>query len=256
MAMPTSTIESLPIPEESKEFLRDYLVHLKKTFHPNPDGIILFGSAARGDFVPGRSNLNLFLVFEEISFASLQQGGVLHKKWGKQLIVPPLLLTHRELPESCRVFPLEYHLIKESHKLLEGRDPFHELHVSLDHLGRYCEKEVTSNLLQIRQRFVEGEGRPDATQTILLLSITSLIPALRGILCLLKQSSFGPDMEILDRFSKVLHYDVTGLAEALKMKRGLTSPGGLEWVKVYERYLLTLTGLLRVLHSLRREGRI
>lgn len=254
--MPMSTFESLSIPEESKECLREYLRHMKKTFLPNPEGIILFGSAARGDFVPGRSNLNLFLVFEKVSVSLLQQGGVLHKKWGRQLIVPPLILTHRELFESCRVFPLEYYLIKESHMLLEGRDPFPELHVSLEHLGQYCEKEISSNLLQIRQRFMEGEGRPEAVQTILLLSITSLVPALRGILRLLKQPSLGTDLEILERFSKVLHYDVAGLAEALKMKRGLSSPGVLEWVKVYDRYLSSLTDLLSLLHSLILEKRI
>jgi predicted nucleotidyltransferase len=254
--MAITTIESLMIPEESKEFLQEYLRRLKQALRQNVEGIVLFGSVARGDFVATRSNLNVFVLCREVSGTVLREAGTVQKKWGRQLIVPPLMMTREELEQSCEIFPLEYLLIKESHILLEGRDPFPELHVSLDHLGHYCEKEVMSNFIQIRQRFLEGEARPEVVQAILILSITSLLPVLRGILRLLKQSSQGKDLEILDRCSPVLAYEMGGLSEALKIKRGLSSPGALEWLKVFERYLLALDGLRERVQALRREGRL
>jgi hypothetical protein len=63
-------------------------------------------------------------------------------------------------------------------------------------------------------------------------------------------------LEILDRCSPVLAYEMGGLSEALKIKRGLSSPGALEWIKVFERYLLALDGLRERVQAFRREGRI
>jgi len=252
MAIPP--LDSVSLPEETREQFQEYLRAVHKTFQRNLEAVILYGSAVRGDFIQGRSNLNLLLLVGALSVPVIRQAGALHAKGGKHHIVPPLLMTLEELQRSCSMYPLEFFLIQECHLLLEGRDPFPELHIPLEHLGWHCEREINSHVIQVRQRLIEGEARSDAVQSIILLSITSLLPLLRGLLRVLNHSSRGTDMEVLERLPQVLPYHSTGLLDALKLKRGLRGPGGLEWFKVYEHYLNALTELTECLQDLRAKG--
>ncbi|MGD9852141.1 MAG: hypothetical protein AB7T38_12810 [Nitrospirales bacterium] len=252
--MAKSPLESLSVPEESREQFQAYLRDLEKTFQRNVEAVILYGSAARGDFIEGRSNWNLLVLVRSLSVNVIQEAGKLHVKGEKHRIVPPLLMTLDELQQSCSVYPLELLLIKESHVLLEGRDPFPDLKISMDHLGWHCEREIRSHAIQVRQRLIEGEARPEAVQSIMILSITALLPFLRGILRVLNHSSQGTDLEILERLPHVLRYQSPGLIDALKLKRGLRGPGALEWLKVYEQYLDALTELIACVRKVRAEG--
>lgn len=254
--MAKSPLESLSIPEESREHFQSYLRDLEKTFQRNVEAVILYGSAARGDFIEGRSNWNLLVLVRSLSVTVIQEAGKLHAKGEKHRIVPPLLMTLDELHQSCSVYPLELLLIKEHHVLLEGRDPFPDLKISLEHLGWHCEREIRSHVIQVRQRLIEGEARLEAVQSIIILSITALLPFLRGMLRVLDHSSQGTDMEILDRLPPVLHFQSTGLLDALKLKRGLRGPGALEWFKVYGQYLDALTELIACVQKLRAEGHL
>ena len=65
--MPTPTLHSLDLPEDVRETLEKYLTQLKKAWHSDLEGALLFGSAARGDFITGRSNINILVLVRRIS---------------------------------------------------------------------------------------------------------------------------------------------------------------------------------------------
>ena len=57
---------------------------------------VLYGSAARGDFVPGRSNINLMLVLDELNPATLRSLSRAFTGWRKKTPEPPLVLSRAE----------------------------------------------------------------------------------------------------------------------------------------------------------------
>lgn len=254
--MPTPTLHSLDLPEEVRETLEKYLRQLQKDWHSDLESILLFGSAARGDFIPGRSNINLLVMVPHLSVDVLQRAGHLHRQWGKYQIVAPLMFTQDELYRSCHLFPLEYLQMQDTHVLLAGRDPFAAWQIEEKRLGWQCEQELMANLFRLRQRFVEGEGRVEAIQALLILSITAVLPCLRGLFRVLGQTSKGKDVQILERLPQTLGFESTVLFEVLHMKRGMSSPGSLEWPKVYERYLQNLESLCIRVRTLQQEGRL
>ena len=247
-------IDTLDLSDEMKETLERYLTGLQKTWRDELEGILLFGSVARGDFVADRSNINLLVMFRQISVSLLQSGKKLHQQWGKHHIIAPLMMTQNDMRQSCQLFPLEFLQMKDHHVLLLGQNPFDHLQIGEESLARQCEQELMSNLLRVRQRFVEGEGRQEAIQALLILSITSVIPCLRGILHVVGQSSQGTDKQILDRLPLGIQFDPNVMFEVLNMKRGTTSPGSLEWIKVYERYLENLGSLVEHIGNIRQTG--
>jgi hypothetical protein len=108
----------------------------------------------------------------------------------------------------------------------------------------------------VRQRFIEGAGRIEAIQALLILSITAVLPCIRGLFHLLGQAAKGKDVEILEYLPVTFQFDPTTFVEVLHIKRGLSSPGSLEWRKVYDRYLQNLELFLNRVQEIRQEGRL
>lgn len=85
------------LPFDVRETLRSYLTDVTALFGPTLEAVILYGSAARGDYIPGRSNINLLLLLAKHDIGVLQRYGKEHRRWSKEHIVVPLFLTEEEL---------------------------------------------------------------------------------------------------------------------------------------------------------------
>ena len=254
MSFPLS--HSLDLPEEVQDLLTRYVAQINEDWSTDLGGLLLFGSAARGDFITGRSNLNMLLLVRCLSVDLLQRAGQLHREWGKHQIVAPLLMTEDDLGRSGRLFPLEFLQMNQHHVVLAGHDPFVEFHIDRDRLAWQCEQELMANLLRLRQRFIEGAGQIEAIQALLILSITAVLPCIRGLLYIMEQPSKGKDIEILEGLPTTFQFDSTTFLEILKIKRGLSSPGSLEWRNVYSRYLQNLEIFSKRIQEIRQEGRL
>ena len=244
------------IAEEVRQTLKSYLIQLRKQLGTHLEAIIVYGSLARGEFVVGRSNINILLVVKECSRHILTSCGTLQRRWAKEGIVAPLLVTEEDLKQSFDLFPLEYGEIKEHHVLLEGQDPFLTCQINYGNLRVQCEQEIRGNLLRVRQRFIEGWARPEAIQALLPISFTALLPCLRSVLRLLGHPSNGSTGDTLDRLSGAIQFDQTVLQEVFNMKRGMSSPGVHELPYLYERYLQTMYDLVCRVEALKVEGRL
>ena len=243
--------------EDTHDPLRGFLRFIKKQKDLKFEAILVYGSAARGEFLQGYSNINVLIVLEHVTQPVLQQWSGIHKQWAREKFVAPLFLTQNDLQQSSDVFPLEFLDIKECHVLLEGRNPFPELHVDPKHLFLQCRQEAHANLLRVRQCYVEGWGRIEAIQTLLPLSLTSLLPCLRGLCRLLDRPSNMKSPEVLEELQSMLDVDPSVFLEVWRLKRGLSTPGKHELPKLLERYLAGLGQLADKIDSMKQEpGRL
>ncbi|MEK7293719.1 MAG: hypothetical protein AAB049_01970 [Nitrospirota bacterium] len=242
------------IPETVRETLRSYLAQVQKLFGDALEAVILYGSAAGGEYLPGKSNINLLILLARQDTELLKQYAALHKRWQKEQIVVPLFLTAAELKSSLGLFPLEYLEIQEQHVLLAGRDPFPELRTDLKHLRLQCEQELRGNLLRLRQRFVEGGASTEAITILLPLSFTALMPCLRGLLRakerLVERSAEG----VLQAVEKEFGIDTAAFHDVLNLKRGIISPGPAEAPRLFDRYSAALQALIEKTASVKREA--
>jgi predicted nucleotidyltransferase len=238
------------IQDTVRETLRPYLAQVQKLFGSALEAVILYGSAAGGEYVPGKSNINLLILLAKQDTELLEQYAALHKRWQKEQIVVPLFLTASELKSSLELFPLEYLEIQEQHVLLAGRDPFPELRIDGRNLRLQCEQELRGNLLRLRQRFVEGGAGTEAITILLPLSLTSLMPCLRGLLRAKERPIERSADRVLQAVEKEFGIDATAFYDVLKLKRGIISPGPAEAPRLFERYVTALQTLIeRTSHS-------
>ncbi|MGQ0694276.1 MAG: hypothetical protein ACT4OL_01715, partial [Nitrospiraceae bacterium] len=164
------TIDGLP--EETQQLLRSYVKDVAQVFGNQVESVLLYGSAVRGEFLPGRSNLNLLLFVSSCDVAVLKKYYSLHKRWSKEQLVVPLFLTAADLQSAAFVFPVEYQDIYEWHRVLWGQDPLVGFKVDTRHLTSEVLQALRGNLLRVRQRLVEGGSTEEAMTILLPLSIT------------------------------------------------------------------------------------
>jgi hypothetical protein len=242
------------LPDDTQKLLQTYVKQVKGRFGERLEGMLLYGSAVRGEFIPGRSNLNIILLVSSYDSAVLKQYSALHRQWSKEQIVVPLFLTEEELHMSAAVFPLEFLEIQEQHRVLGGRDPFIGFHVKTDRLREAVVQGLTSNVFRLRQRYVEGGGTDDATLILLPLSITSTLPLLRGVQRILGRPVLSHSEAVIKDVAEQLKLDLQGLLEAWLLKRGQISPGPHEVPRLFDRYLQAATLLARAVEQQLQSG--
>lgn len=246
------TIDGLP--DETQQLLRSYVKDVVQVYGNQLEGVLLYGSAVRGEFLPGRSNLNLLLFVSSYDVAVLKKYSGIHKRWNKEQIVVPLFLTKDDLQSASLVFPLEYLDILECHRVLWGQDPFVGFKVDTRHLASEVLQGLRGNLLRVRQRFVEGGGTEEAVTILLPLSITALLPVLRGAQRLLGRPVLSHGEPLLKDIEAQCAIDLSGLRDALLLKRGQISPGQKEVPRLMDRYLENLTRLVTTLEGQIERG--
>lgn len=237
------------LPDEYQQHLRAYVKDVQRVYGGALDGVLLYGSAVGGEFLPGRSNLNIVLVVTSTKADVLKKYSGLHRRWAKEQIVVPLFVTQADLPAMALVFPLEYLEIQEQHRLLAGQDPFVGFTVDQRHLLPEVLQSLRGNLLRVRQRFIEAGGTEEAITILLPLSLTAILPCLRGAQRLLKRPVLFHGEPLLKDFETLLSIDLSGLRDAWLLKRGQISPGQKEVPRLMERYLESLEQLVRAVET-------
>lgn len=241
MAMTERIIEGLP--EQTQKLLQAYSKDVKGAFGDELEGLLLYGSAVRGEFLPGRSNLNLLFVVTGYDAAILKRYASVHQRWSKEGIIVPLFLTDQEIHSSSGLFPLEFLEIQEHHRVLGGRDPFVGFHVDARRVGDAVVQGLAGHALRLRQRFAEAGGANDAVTILLPLAVTSTIPLLRGIERMRGWPVLTQSDAVIKDVGDRLQTDVQGIHDALMLKRGVISPGPAEIPNAFDRYLKAVTML-------------
>lgn len=232
------------LPDGTEKLLKSYVKDVAKVYGNELESVILYGSAVRGEFLPGLSNLNVLLILSSYDLSVLKKYDGLHKRWSKEQVVVPLFLTRPDLESASTAFPLEYQDIRDCHRVLWGQDPFVGLKIDSRYLAAEVVQGLRGNLFRLRQRLVEGRNTEEAITILLPLSITALLPVLRGLQRLLGRPVMMHGEPLLKDIESHLEIDLAGLRDALALKRGNISPGQKEIPRLMDRYLECLTRLV------------
>jgi predicted nucleotidyltransferase len=165
-----------------------------------PASAILYGSAARGDYIEKTSDLNLILVLEDLSPARLDAVAPAVRHWMKRGHPAPRLFSPALIRASADVFPIEFLDIREAHVVLHGRDPFAGLEIRPDHLRLQCEREIKEKLMLLREGYVAVQGEAGAVRRLLVSSYPAFAALFRGCLRLLGAAVPARNAEVIGAF--------------------------------------------------------
>jgi hypothetical protein len=235
------------LPDETQKLLQVYAKDVKTVFGEQLEGLLIYGSAVRGEYLPGRSNLNLLLVVNRADATTLKRYESVQKRWSNEGVITPLFLTEQEIRTYSTLFPLEFLEIQEYHRVLGGRDPFVGFHVDMGKVGDAVRHGLVGHVVRLRQRFAEANGANDAVPILLPLALTSTVPLLRGIQRLRGWPVLTQSDAVIKDVADRLQVDLQGFHDVLLLKRGIISPGPSEVPHLFDRYLVAATTLAEVM---------
>lgn len=137
--------------------------------------LVLYGGAAKGEYVPGRSDLNLMIVVRDASSSVLDLAAPVLRRGEALLGIEPFLLSEEDLRNSTDVFPGKFLDIQRHHRVLLGQDLLTGLVISREHLRLRCEQELRNLVLRLRQIYLRYSQRPEQLADVLVGSLTSLL---------------------------------------------------------------------------------
>jgi Nucleotidyltransferase domain len=202
----------------AEEKINEFVSRLKQAAGDNVLSVVLYGSAAEGEFHPEYSDLNLLCVLKDTSFGALSKIAGAVDWWRKRKHHPPLVLAPQELKDTADVFSIEFVDMKQRHRVLYGEDVLHNLDVPM-HLHRsQLEYELREKLFLLRQHIlVAGSGEKDLWE-VMLNSLTSFTTLFRHALIELGEQGRKHSREAVEELALRLNFDSSAFVQLMDVR--------------------------------------
>jgi len=146
--------------------------------------IILYGSGARGEYVPKKSDINLLIVLSDNGIERLGDATDAVAKWRKRNVRVPLVMTRGYIESSLDAFPLEFFNIKSAYQVIHGEDILKDVVIQKEDLRLQCERELKAKLLLLRESFLEANNKSHLLRELVAQSLSAFISIFKALLYL------------------------------------------------------------------------
>ena len=167
-----------------QEALNSLVSDLRSTHGDNLASVVLYGSAAAGDYVELRSDYNLLIALNRITPEDLRQAQAPMREWRRLGHPLPVYFTVEELSDAADVFPIEFHQMANARIVLFGKDPFEFVKLSNIHLRHQAEYELRSKLIQLRRLYIPASVSIEKLCDLMTESLSSFASLFRAVLIL------------------------------------------------------------------------
>lgn len=192
---------------------------LQKAFGADLLSIILYGSGAGGNYVPGKSDLNFLIVLKDTGVDNLDRCLEAEASWRKKKAVF-VLMSKDFINSSIDSFPVEFLNMKFNHILVFGEDVLGSLTFEPQYLRLQTERELKGKLFHLQQGFLEGGGKEKALQELIKLSLGAFIPLFKTLLFVKKLEIPQGRREVAKALSSVFPVDAGVFLKCIDIKEG------------------------------------
>ena len=161
-----------------------FLDDLKTTHGKNLASVILYGSAAAGDFIPQSSDYNLLIALHQITPKDLRNSHAVMREWTRLGFHVPVYFTVDELQTAADVFPIEFHNMERARKVLYGTDVLANIDISDEFLRHQTEYELRSKLIRLRRAYIPASVSVTGLLNLMAESLASFASLFRAVLLL------------------------------------------------------------------------
>jgi hypothetical protein len=232
----------------SEEKLTEFVRRLREAAGDNLQSVLLYGSAARGDYQADQSDLNLLCVLGSVKAGDLSRIAPVVRWWSGPLREPPpQFFTREELRDSADVFAIELVDITESHKVLFGSDPVAGIEVPMNLHRVEVEHDLRTLLQRLRAHFLRFSENEAELRAVYAKSVSGLTVLLRHVLI-----AFGEDPPAAKSAVYRRIEELTGAAaQAFEVGGAFRSDHpGAEVARAFGKYLEAVEAVVQALDAI------
>ncbi|MCH8055558.1 MAG: hypothetical protein IH857_05325 [Deltaproteobacteria bacterium] len=238
------------LPPKFEKRLSEFVKTVRDLLGDDLRSVILYGSAVRGEFDTRRSNLNLLVILNQVDYRHLALLASYTRKWRRQRIATPLVLSPHYVSTALDAYPLEFIDMQLDRRVLFGEDALKDINPPRQAIRRQCEQEARGKLLHLREILLETDLKPRWLRQTMVLSVQSFIRIGRHILLLQGEEPKHHSQEVIEALRRVTDLPLRGLEAAWKIKSGTIKPSRREIAGLFETYLNDAMALTRYIDEL------
>ena len=217
--------------------INEFISRLRAAAGENLLSVILYGSAADGEFHPEFSNLNLLCILRETSFATLIALAPVVEWWTGQKQHAPLMLTREELDRSTDVFSIEFLDMQQRHRVLFGEDVLKGLPIPM-HLHRaQLEYELREKLILLRGRLLLTANNKKQLWELMLVSLSTFTTLFRHALIAIGDTPPKTKRDVIQALAARILFDASAFLQLLDIRERKAETKQFDVTDVFARYL-------------------
>lgn len=195
--------------------LNKLIDRIREVLGPKIVSVLLYGSKAGEENFTGHSDYNLLVILNEIDYT---QFSIMHDAFKKSnLPVVPVFFTEEEINTSKDVFPIDFFEIKDSYKILHGKDIFADMKIEVHNLRHEIEYELRSKILKLRSAYIKTSNANDVS-SLLAASISGVLAVLKNSLRLKNIVPPPKKGDAIEMFAKAFDQETLVFKEIIEIK--------------------------------------
>ena len=238
------------IPDQPQEVFvaltQDYL----KIFGGELVSLIVYGSAAAGSYVKGKSDINLLVVLTPAGINSLDAAFERVKYWRKRKVATPLVMTKEFIETSLDSYPIEFLNMKNSHILVYGENVLENLAFQPADLRLQIEREIKGKIILLTQGYLETAGSARALRQLISNSFTAFISIFNALLYLKQGKAPQIRRETIKEACNLFSLDAAVFELCSDIKESKDKLANKEIINIFKKYLREVEKMCSIVDKL------
>ena len=186
----------------------------------NLKAVVLFGSAARGEYHERHSDLNVLCVLGRAGAEDIE---ALHEAaawWEKKKFSAPQIFTLDELRSSADIFAIELLDMKAHHKMIYGEDFFGELAVPMQLHRLQVERELRTSWVKLRQAILLAPQKDRVLMGLMDASVSTFVTLFRHALSVVGENPPAGRREVVADIARLVGARPDAFLSVLDVREG------------------------------------
>jgi hypothetical protein len=220
-----------------QKHLDELTQRLQKTFGQRLVSAVLYGSAAAGEYNGDYSDLNILCVLTRVTSQELKDAEPIFHWWRGLGNPAPLLLSETEVQTSTDCFPIEFHDMRERHRILAGANVIENLPIDESFYRAQIEYQLRAKVLRLRQRSGGLMHDPELLCRMLVESLSTFVMLFRHALLISGHTCAASREAIILSAEQHFGIDPKPCLTLLAIREHKLKPKGLDGILLLEGYL-------------------
>ena len=249
----------------TEKLLSQLVKRLEQAYGRDLRSVVLYGSAAAGDFHQKYSDLNVLCVLRDVDVESLHKAEQTAQWWRSFGYPAPLLWAEKELASASDAFPIEFLDLREQHRVLQGEELVAEITIDPAFHRVQVEHELRTKLLALRQRYLGIYRDHKMVAKLMVDALPSFVTLFRHALILAGHASLAgsvsPEIaptrkrKVLEAAARRFGIDPAPFLAVLEVREGKRKLPSSEAASTFQGYYADVSRVCEQVDSLLKEER-
>lgn len=209
----------MKIPRKPDEIFAEIAGDYRLLFGEDLISLILYGSGAGEDYVPGKSDINFLIILTEQGIDGLECALDTVRRWRKRSVAIPLFMTSSYLAGAQDAYPIEFLNMKRRYRVVFGADVLAPLAFDPQHVRLQLERELRAKIIHLRSGYLAAEGSARRLRELIGVSLTAFISLFGAMLYLKGVEIPAGKREIIAAAGAALGFDTAIFLKSEEIRR-------------------------------------